>query len=149
MGLVKWSRRMTTNLLAQWSALHRKQCGLSGAMLAPHEVGCWTPPTDVVESARGLLVRMEVAGVARAELCVRLEGRVLIVEGTRPSPCRAGLRFRQMELEYGPFRRVVPLPFAVASRRAVAELADGVLEIFLPRATRPSAALTVTVVVCR
>jgi HSP20 family protein len=127
---------MTTNLLTQWSVLHRKQCGLSGALFAAYEPGGWTPATDVEESARGLLVRMEVAGVARADVCIRLEGHALIVEGARPSPCRAGLRFRQMEMEYGPFRRVVPLPFAVASRRTVAELADGVLEIFLPRATR-------------
>jgi len=140
---------MTTNLLAQWIVLHRKQCGLSGAMLVSHEAGCWTPPTDVVESARGLLVRMEVAGVARTDVGIRLEGRALIVEGSRPRTCQAGLRFRQMELEYGPFRRVVPLPFPVAGRRAVTKLASGVLEIFLPRATRSSKALTVAMVICR
>ena len=140
---------MTTNLLAQWSVLHRKQCGLSGAMLAAHEPGGWTPPTDVVESAKDLLVRMEVAGVARADLCIRLEGRALIVEGTRPSPCHAGLRFRQMEMEYGPFRRVVPLPFAVAGRRAVAELVDGVLEVFLPRTARRGESVTLMLVIRR
>lgn len=140
---------MTTNLLAQWSVLHRKQSGLSGAMLAPHEAGGWTPPTDVVESAKGLFVRMEVAGVARADLCIRLEGRALMVEGTRPSPCRAGLRFRQMEMEYGPFRRVVPLPFPVAGNRAVADLKAGVLEIFLPRTTRLGAGVTLALVIGR
>lgn len=138
---------MTANLLAQWWALHRKQSGLSGAMLAALEAGGWSPPTDVVESAKGLLVRMEVAGVARADLCVRLEGCALIVEGTRPSPCRTGLRFRQMEMDYGPFRRVVPLPFAVAGRRVAAELNGGVLEIFLPRTTRPGGAVTRAVVI--
>ena len=135
---------MTTNLLSQWDVLHRKLSGLSAALQALHETGGWLPPTDVVENAKGLLVRMEVAGVARADLCIRVEGRALIVEGLRPSPCRAGVRFRQMEMEYGPFRRVVPLPFAVAGHRATAELDRGVVKIFLPRTKRQREDRTIT-----
>ena len=137
---------MTTNLLSQWGVLHRKLSGLTEVVQALHETGGWLPPTDVVESPRGLLVRLEVAGVNRGDLDVRVEGRALIVEGVRPSPRRAGLRFRQMEMEYGPFRRVVPLPFLVAGRRARAVLDRGVLEIFLPRTKRPHEDMAITLV---
>ena len=58
---------MTTNVLSQWGALHRKQAGLA---LDLHEPGAWQPPTDVVEDERGLVVRMEIAGVTRREVRV-------------------------------------------------------------------------------
>ena len=125
---------MTSNVISQWGALHRKQAGLAAEL---HEPGAWLPPTDVVEDEHGLVVRMEIAGVARADVHVWLESGALIVEGVRPNPCRRGRRFRQLEMEYGPFRRVVPLPCDVAGRRATAALEHGVLEIFLPRTRRP------------
>jgi HSP20 family protein len=128
---------MTTNVLTQWSALHRKLAGLSAALQAPNEPAGWLPPTDVVEDSHGFVVRMELAGTARADVSVRLEGRALVVEGVRHPPCCAGARFRQLEMEYGPFRRVVPLPDSVAGRRATAVLAEGVLVIALPRSRRP------------
>ncbi len=137
---------MTTNVLTQWSALHRKLAGLSAALQAPNEPAGWLPPTDVVEDAHGCVVRMELAGVARADVCVRLEGRALVVEGLRRPPVCAGARFRQLEMEYGPFRRVVPLPDSVAGRRATAALAEGVLEIILPRSRRPMSDKKVMVV---
>lgn len=140
---------MTTNVLTQWSALHRKLAGLSAALQATNEPGGWLPPTDVVEDDHGFVVRMEMAGVARADVRVRLEGRALVVEGLRRPPCCAGGRFRQLEMEYGPFRRVVPLPASVAGRRTTAALADGVLEIVLPRSRRPMTEKIVMVVMNR
>ena len=141
---------MTHNLLAEWALLHRKLSGLRGAMLAAPEAHGWTPPTDVVECAEGLLVRMELAGVEHQQVRARLEGGALVVEGMRPSPCaaarRTGLRFWQMELDYGPFRRVVPLPFPVAGAEAEAQLEHGLLEIFLPRAEQLCGPMTLTVV---
>jgi HSP20 family protein len=125
---------MTTNVLSHWGALHRKQAGLAAV---PHEPGAWLPPTDVVEDERGLIVRMEIAGVARRDIHVWLESGALVVEGSRPNPCRRGLRFRQLEMEYGPFRRILPLPCGVDGRRATAALEHGVLEIWLPRTRRP------------
>jgi len=127
---------MTTNVLTQWSALHRKLAGLSAALQASNEPGGWLPPTDVVEDEQRFVVRMELAGVARADVRVWLEGRALVVEGVRHPPHRGGARFRQLEMEYGPFRRVVPLPASVAGHRTTAALSDGVLEIALPRTRR-------------
>ena len=124
---------MTNNVLSQWGALHRKQAGLA---LEAHEPGAWLPPTDVVEDERGLVVRLEIAGVTRRDVRIWLESGALIVEGARANPCRRGLRFRQLEMDYGPFRRVVPLPCGVDGKRASATLEHGVLEIRLPRTRR-------------
>ena len=137
---------MTSNVLSQWSVLHRKLAGLSAALQAPNEPGGWLPPTDVVEDESGFVVRMELAGVTRADVRVRLEGRALVVEGLRRPPACTGARFRQLEMEYGPFRRVVPLPDSVAARRTKAALCDGVLEIALPRSRRPMSKKIVMVV---
>jgi len=142
--------RMTHDLLAEWARLHRKLSGLRGTMLGAQEAHGWAPPTDVGECAGGLLVRMELAGVEPRHLRARLEEGALVVEGTRANPCgaprRPGLRFWQMEMDYGPFRRVVPLPFPVAGAKAEARLAHGLLEVFLPRAARPGGTAVLTVV---
>lgn len=134
---------MTSNVLSHWGALHRKQAGLAAEL---HEPGTWLPPTDVVEDEHGLVVRMEIAGVARSDVHVWLESGALIVEGTRQNPCRHGLRFRQLEMDYGPFRRVVPMPCGVDGKHATAALEHGVLEICLPRSRRPMTEKIVMVV---
>jgi HSP20 family molecular chaperone IbpA len=49
-----------------------------------------------------------------------------------------GYRFRQMEIEYGPFQRIIPIPCPVDARTARAQVTAGILKIYLPKA--PAAA---------
>lgn len=128
---------MERSFIAQWSQLQRK---LSGTPTGPG----WNPNTDVYECADGLVMRMEVAGVAADSVEVNLEAHALIVRGIRRGPCgdqtQAGVRYRQMEIEYGAFERVLPLPFGVDGEAARATVQGGFLEIRLPRTptTRPT-----------
>jgi HSP20 family protein len=127
---------MERSFIAQWSQLQRK---LSGTPAGPG----WNPNTDVYECADGLVIRLEVAGVPADSVEVHLEAQALIVRGIRRGPCgdqtQAGVRYRQMEIEYGAFERVLPLPFGVDGEAARATVQGG-LEIRLPRTptTRPT-----------
>lgn len=131
---------MSKNLLLQWSMIQRKLAGLPQRLSADESV--WQPNTDVYDGPNGLIVRMEIAGVSCDNILVSLEKTALIVEGTRRDPCTGdtapGYRFRQMEIEYGPFRRVIPLPYPVNGREALAHCSGGILEIRLPRAEAPA-----------
>lgn len=97
----------------------------------------WLPNADVIECPEGLLVRLEIAGIDREALQILATSTALVITGQRLCPrtggTAAGFRFRQMEIEYGPFERVLPLPFPVNHRLARSRYRDGLLELELPR----------------
>lgn len=129
---------MSKTILSQWAHLHRKLVGLSDHLLDSHGAGAWAPNADVYESADDVVVKVELAGVEKESIRVRLEDQALVVEGVRRDPyggeSTAGYRFRQMEIEYGPFQRVVPIPYPVDGGNARAHVTNGILKIRLPRA---------------
>jgi HSP20 family protein len=129
---------MTKNILTQWAHLQRKITGASEHLLGYHGAGAWSPNTDVYESADDVIVKVELAGVDRESIGVHLEDQAVIVEGVRRDPyggeSTAGYRFRQMEIEYGPFHRVVSVPYPVDGEHARAQVSNGILKVRLPRA---------------
>lgn len=116
--------------MAHWNQLQRKLAGTQAGT-------GWNPNTDVYECPDGLVIRLEVAGVQADSVEVQLEEQSLIVRGIRRGPSgdqtKAGVRYRQMEIEYGGFERVIPLPFGVDGEKARATVQGGFLEIRLPR----------------
>ncbi|HBA84010.1 MAG TPA: hypothetical protein DCZ95_07955 [Verrucomicrobia bacterium] len=140
---------MTRSLSAQWGQIQRKLFGLSDHLSEHHGAGSWSPNTDVCVSGDDVIVKMELAGVAKDSIRIRIEGDALIVEGVRRDPyggeSTAGYKFIQMELEYGPFRRVVGVPFPIDGDRSMAQFDGGILRILLPRA-RSCGATKITVI---
>ena len=132
---------MTKNILTQWAQLHRKLAGASEHLLGAHGSGAWSPNTDVFESSDDVVVKVELAGVDKESIHVHLEDQAIIIDGVRRDPyggeSTAGYRFRQMEIEYGPFRRIVPVPYPVDGERAGAQISNGILKVRLPRAKTP------------
>lgn len=101
----------------------------------PSEPRVWHPPTDVYETDADITVKIEIAGVAEDDFAVQLEGRVLVVYGSRVDPA-AKLSYQQMEISYGEFRTQVYLPGEVDAERARAAYEDGFLYIVLPKPRR-------------
>lgn len=103
-----------------------------------HDVA-WLPNTDVIEHGDGLVVRVELAGVNYESIRIVITDGALVLSGMRVNPhsgsTAAGYRFRQMEIEYGPFERVLPLPYPIQHQLAKARCRGGMLEIDLPRAS--------------
>lgn len=97
----------------------------------------WQPSVDIYEMADALLVQVEAPGLELDELNLSLDGGKLIVEGNRvrpplPSPARVAL----VEMTYGKFRRVLPLPADVDGDAIEATYDAGVLQIHIPRVPR-------------
>lgn len=103
-------------------------------------VPSWTPRIAVWERRDELVVLVDVPGVPRDGLDVRLAApRLLEVSGQRETSAPDeddGPRFalRHAEQARGRFRRLVPLPFEAAAQDVDARLADGQLELRLRRA---------------
>lgn len=90
------------------------------------------PSVDVLESDEGWVLLLDVPGVPRARLSIRLDGTRLTVSGERPSG-HQGARARVHERAAGGFRREFLLPFQVQGDAIRARLDNGVLRVELPR----------------
>lgn len=94
----------------------------------------WRPRCDVSESDEEVLIVADLAGVDMADLSITLVGRDIVLRGVRNEPSIARTRsYRQMEISYGPFERVIALPCDVDGERAKATYNDGFLEVRLPK----------------
>lgn len=120
---------------------------LSLAANASHSA--WTPNTDVYETPEHLVVKMELAGIAREDLEITLNDRLLLVRGYRRDPCRQRQHrcsFRQMEIDYGYFERRIVIPRSIDGGHVRATFLNGFLHIELPKAAH-SEHTAVTVII--
>jgi HSP20 family protein len=92
----------------------------------------WRPPTDVYETEEAIVVRVEVAGMKEEDFNIELDGRYLLVRGSRPDiPERRA--YHQMEIRFGEFGVEVEMPAAIIAERVEAIYQDGFLRITLPK----------------
>jgi len=94
----------------------------------------FSPRVDVYYSGEPpcASVRVELPGVVIDEVGIEIHGRQLLIAGRRRSAEAAGRLYQQIEIEHGPFRRVVELGADVVADGARATYEDGVLEIEVP-----------------
>ena len=92
------------------------------------------PAADIYETAQGLVLRLELAGVAAADVSLTLTGHELVVRGRRRPPAPEGIRrFVHLEMAFGIFERSFMLPIPIDPQGVEARYVDGVLEVQLPR----------------
>ncbi|MDP1761636.1 MAG: Hsp20/alpha crystallin family protein, partial [Deltaproteobacteria bacterium] len=106
-----------------------------GTLLQAHQTSVsFRPAADFYETTRGLVLRLELAGVASEDVSLILTGHELVVRGRRRPPPPEGIRrFVHLEMAFGIFERRFMLPIAVDPQRVEASYVDGVLEVHLPR----------------
>jgi HSP20 family protein len=98
-----------------------------------------------------LVVVVELAGIDPETVHVIAADRTLVVAGERrrPRAGKGGQIYQQMEIDYGPFERRVPLPEDVEVDGATASYDQGLLKIVFPIATRPARSARVPIEVRR
>lgn len=97
----------------------------------------WHPLTDVYETQKEFVIRMEIPGMDPADFKVTLENHMLIIRGIRRDPTPPGKKqFHEMEITLGPFERNIGIPrdFRVASMEASYE--NGYLVIRVSKGAR-------------
>jgi HSP20 family protein len=80
------------------------------------------------------IVTAELAGIDPAEIEIQIEGRKLLLSGSRRVAESHTDVYQQVEIARGPFRRVVELGADVRGQDAKATYEDGMLRIELPLA---------------
>src|SRR5688572_12829870 len=94
-----------------------------------------TPPMDVLETATGLEVRLDVPGVTAPQIEIVFTDSVLLITGQKlPAACEhADAGFHMAERAFGRFARAIRVEGAFDAGRAAATLASGELRVVLPR----------------
>lgn len=94
----------------------------------------WRPTTDIVETRDGVVLMVEMPGVAAEDVEVTLEKRVLTIRGRTAFTAPESLRAVHLEYEPGDYERVFTLSDDFDPERIEAEMKQGVLTLKLPRA---------------
>jgi HSP20 family protein len=80
------------------------------------------------------MVKAELPGIDIDTVSLEVAGRELVITGERPVQETEGRVYQQVEIEAGPFRRVVELGADVVADQARASYEDGILRVELPLA---------------
>jgi HSP20 family protein len=107
---------------------------LGGGVLTPGRRGGFSPAVDVFYEGDPprAVVHAELAGIEPDEIGLEIEGRELVIAGHRRPAEAEGRVYQQLEIDFGPFRRVIPLGADVVAERARATDRDGILRVELP-----------------
>ena len=94
----------------------------------------FSPSVDVfyVDDPPRAVVKADLAGIDIADVALEIRGRQLLIAGERRSAEAGGRLYQQIEIENGPFRRVVELGAEVVADAARASYEDGILEVEIP-----------------
>jgi HSP20 family protein len=96
----------------------------------------FSPRVDVyyTDDPPRAVVKVDLAGVDPADVALEIRGRQLMIAGERRPTEAGGRLYQQIEIENGPFRRVVELGADVVPDKASASYVDGVLQVEIPLA---------------
>lgn len=94
----------------------------------------WAPPVDVTETKDVLGFKFEVPGFKQEELTLNVENGFLTLEGERKfEEEQKDKNYHRVERSYGRFYRSFALPANLDVSKVSATLADGVLNVELPK----------------
>ena len=96
----------------------------------------FTPPIDIHDQPDGLVLEADLPGATEQNLQIQLEDNVLSLYARIDSPAPEGARLLHEEYRLGDYQRSFILSDEVDRDRITAELTNGVLRLFLPRADR-------------
>jgi HSP20 family molecular chaperone IbpA len=99
----------------------------------------FSPYTDIHETERAVVVSMEMPGVDKDSIDIRLDKGVLTVRGTIDSTRYEALRPIYSEFNVGNFVRTFTVSTKIDGAAISAAVVDGVLTIELPKAAEAAA----------
>jgi HSP20 family molecular chaperone IbpA len=99
----------------------------------------FAPATDIYETEAGLILVLDMPGVAKDSVNVTLDKRVLTVTGRSAQHAPSDFTLVHAEYQGGVFERSFTISEAVDGERISASMRNGVLRLLLPKAKAASA----------
>ena len=99
----------------------------------------FAPPTDVYETETEFVTTVDIAGMDRNKISVFTDGKVLTIRGIRNELAPAGKKqFHKLEIQVGPFQRLIRIPVEIDSKSIFTNYANGLLEVRLKKTSDSS-----------
>jgi len=94
----------------------------------------WEPPMDVFDTETEFVVVMDISGMNRNDISVFTDGHIIRISGVRKDIVPSGKKqFHALEIQVGPFQRLIGIPVPVLGESLSAEYANGILELRLKK----------------
>lgn len=97
----------------------------------------WTPAVDIKEEDERFAIFVDVPGVDSADIEVTMDNGVLSIKGERKLESEeedSAKGYRRVERLHGTFYRRFSLPDTADAEKISAKVANGVLEVLIPKA---------------
>ena len=91
------------------------------------------PKTNLYDAGDHLEMMVEVPGIAKEDLSVKVQGNYLEISGSRKSDAPEGYTAHRVERTAQTFTRSLTLPADVDTGKVEAKMADGLLTLTLPK----------------
>jgi HSP20 family molecular chaperone IbpA len=96
----------------------------------------WEPPMDVFDTETEFVVVMDISGMNRNDIMVFTDGHILKISGVRKDIVPSGKKqFHALEIQVGPFQRLIGIPVPVLGESLSTEYANGILKLRLQKRT--------------
>lgn len=97
----------------------------------------WSPRLDFSETEKEYLAQMDLPGMDKENVQVKVENHQLIVSGERKEERRdENKNYLKVERSHGSFYRSIPLPDNAKADAIDAEIKNGVLMVHLPKSKK-------------
>ena len=97
----------------------------------------WEPNTDIFECEDQVVIRMELSGVPREAISIRLKnGRLEIMGVRRENRPDQPVYYHQLEIPYGPFLKVLSIPEEIEHNDMAAVFNEGLLEVRISKTSQ-------------
>jgi HSP20 family protein len=141
------------DLLVNFERMRREMDELFGSVwgaggpLARRPQTGFSPRADVYYCGEPpkAIVKVDLAGVSLESIGLEVVGRDLVISGERPIQETEGRVYQQVEIQAGPFRRVIELNADPVAEEARATYDDGILRVELPLRARAATSRSVPI----
>ncbi len=142
MSIEKWNplkemEAMRSDMDKIWGELFptaRRAAAGSPKRVLSGEDGAAVPPLDIIDAGDDILVRVEMPGVSKKKIEITVDDNTLTIKGeiTKETKHKSE-NYYHSERTYSSFARSISLPANIIEKKITAGLADGILEIRLPK----------------
>ena len=108
----------------------------SGWLGAGPSAGGAYPPINIFRKGDDIVAIVEVPGVRKSDLDIKVERNTLRISGGKSIDYGDKVAMHRRERLAGRFHRAITLPIDIDADNIKAELRDGILALYLPRAER-------------
>lgn len=105
----------------------------------------FTPACDITETDSEFGISLDLPGVQKDEIDLRVANKVLSVKGERQTDSAVEPRYVRRERKYGVFSRSFALPDDVDTEQIEANFDNGVLSIRVPKVTQSKDAKSINI----